>query len=282
MRMRKRTRTRLREVSLVWSGIVWYGLEMGADAETYVNWNSTRKNNNNNNKDGTNKRENSRKTDGSYKEFSFISNYAVWVSKWRRLAVSHNWRQGLRRGLGQELEPKLEMGRAWANWLGFCRQRTKIQFHAACHKDKGRQPQRQQKLQSRKRDDRQFTALCSQLPTPYSLHPTPSFQLLIPIPRWDAAGPAMSSSWHSKLCALRSKEFQISHFCLTTGIGRQIKIAGAIALSRKGCWRTRSSGGRETVDCRLADWHIPSDNLKSSANIERNNCCTKCTQNADK
>jgi len=137
----------------------------GADAETYVNWNSSAQNS------STNNRENSRKTDGSYKEFSFISNYAVWVTKWRRLAVSHNWRQGLwgkRRewagtGTGTGFGPI-----GWVLSSVDCHG-PKFNFMPRDTKTKaGRQQQHHSP------DDRQSTVPSFQF----------SFELLIPIPRW--------------------------------------------------------------------------------------------------
>lgn len=118
---------------------------------------------------------------------------------------------------------------------------------------------------------RQFTVRSSQLVVPRFQFPAPCSRFSFacssgPVTNSKplavgAAGLTTSSTWHSQMCALRSKEFQISHFCLTIGTGRQIKIIRAKALPSKRMKMTEdgSLGGTDTVG----------DNLKSSAGIEQ-------------
>jgi len=93
----------------------------------------------------------------------------------------------------------------WTNWLGFVVSRlprTEIQFHAAWHKDKGRQQERQT-LHSFP----SYQLAVYQLPVPCS-------QSLIPIPQWAQLGHQRRQVDIQKCAHFAQKNFKLASFII--------------------------------------------------------------------
>lgn len=165
------------------------------------------------------------------------------MTKWRRLAVSHNWRQGLwgkwstvSGDYDWEGEEQWEWDWVWTNWLGFVV--SPQSSVVVCHGPKFNFMPRDTKTKAG-RNDRQSTVFP-----------------VIPSLQW-----AQHRQVDIQKCAhFAQKNFKLATFAKQLIKGRQIKNVRATSLSPNGMvftvalWMNAHSGGIDT----------PDDNLKSS------------------